>query len=72
MRHILLSAFRLSINVLQMLVSEKVGDVYDRGYSSASGPYQPFSNQIGSDLRLTPAPGPGHTDYSQQWAEYYR
>ena len=52
------------------MVSEKVGDVYDRGYS---GDYLQFSNnQIGSDPHQPPPPPPGQTDYSQQWAEYYR
>ena len=49
----------------KMMVSEKVGDVYDRGFSG--GDYSPFSNsQIGSELL------PGQTDYSKEWAEYYR
>ena len=48
-----------------MMVSEKVGDVYDRGFSG--GDYSQFSNnQIGSELP------PGQTDYSKEWAEYYR
>ena len=47
-----------------MMVSEKVGDVYDRGF--AGGDYSQVSNQIGSELL------PGQTDYSKQWAEYYR
>ena len=46
------------------MVSEKVGDVYDRGF--AGGDYSQVSNQIGSELL------PGQTDYSKQWAEYYR
>ena len=49
------------------MVGEKVGDVYDRGMSG-EGPQ--YSNQIGSEP--APAPGPGQTDYSKQWAEYYR
>merc|ERR1711868_69527 len=54
----------------KIMVSEKVGDVYDRGYS---GDYLHFSNnQIGSDPLQPPPPPPGQTDYSQQWAEYYR
>ena len=49
----------------KMMVSEKVGDVYDRGFNG--GDYSPFSNsQIGSELL------PGQTDYSKEWAEYYR
>merc|ERR1712112_747823 len=54
----------------KIMVSEKVGDVYDRGYS---GDYLQFSNnQIGSDPHQPPPPPPGQIDYSQQWAEYYR
>merc|ERR1711868_266516 len=54
----------------KIMVSEKVGDVYDRGYS---GDYLQFSNnQIGSDPLQPPPPPPGQTDYSAQWAEYYR
>ena len=49
------------------MVGEKVGDVYDRGMSG-EGPQ--YSNQIGSEPAS--APGPGQTDYSKQWAEYYR
>jgi len=71
-------------NVLKakLLVSEKVGDVYDRGY--ARDYIHMANNQIGSDIRISqlsqlshgsaePASGSGgQTDYSQQWAEYYR
>jgi len=59
----------------KLLVSEKVGDVYDRGY--ARDYIHMANNQIGSDLRMShgsaePGSASGQTDYSQQWAEYYR
>ena len=46
------------------MVSDKVGDLYVN-----------FSNNhIGSDPVISKAgpPGGGQSDYSQQWAEYYR
>merc|ERR1712029_1269775 len=56
-----------NVQKAKLMVGEKVGDVYDRGMSGG-GPQ--YSNQIGSEPAS--APGPGQTDYSKQWAEYYR
>lgn len=50
--------------IIQLMVSDKVGDLYVN-YSN---------NHIGSDpVVINPGPpGNGQNDYSQQWAEYYR
>ena len=56
--------FNLRNILFQLMVSDKVGDLYVN-YSN---------NHIGSDPVVTNPgpPGNGQNDYSQQWAEYYR